>query len=104
MLAPATGSASNNISGRNGWLILECYGAVAQPCRLRPARCRTGRRLRLGIACSHPFTDGNKRTAAAVRETFLVLNDYRLTASDAEVVVAFMALAAGELTEAELAD
>jgi death-on-curing protein len=57
-----------------------------------------------GIARNHPFVDGNKRTAAVVSETFLVLNGYRLMASDAEVVVAFVALAAGELSEDELAD
>lgn len=57
-----------------------------------------------GIARNHPFTDGNKRTAAVVSETFLALNGCRLTASDAEVVVAFVALAAGDLTEEELAD
>ncbi len=48
--------------------------------------------------------DGNKRTAAVVSETFLVLNGHELTATDAELVVAFLALAAGELTEEELAD
>lgn len=57
-----------------------------------------------GIARNNPFVDGNKRTAAVVSETFLMLNGYDLTASDAEVVVAFVALAAGELTEAELTD
>ncbi|HEX8445702.1 MAG TPA: type II toxin-antitoxin system death-on-curing family toxin [Sphingomonas sp.] len=57
-----------------------------------------------GIARNHPFVDGNKRTAAVVSETFLVLNGLALSATDAEVVVAFLALAAGELTEAELAD
>jgi death on curing protein len=57
-----------------------------------------------GIARNHPFIDGNKRTAAVVSETFLALNGYSLVASDAEVVVAFLALAAGDLTEAELAD
>ncbi len=56
-----------------------------------------------GIARNHPFVDGNKRTAAVVCETFLALNGYRLTASDAELAVAFLALAAGELEEAELA-
>ena len=56
-----------------------------------------------GIARNHPFVDGNKRTAAVVSETFLMLNGYQLTASDAEVVVAFLALAAGELSEEELA-
>ena len=57
-----------------------------------------------GIARNHPFVDGNKRTAAVVSETFLMLNGYRLGASDAELVVAFLALAAGELSEDELAD
>ncbi|HMT44790.1 MAG TPA: type II toxin-antitoxin system death-on-curing family toxin [Chakrabartia sp.] len=57
-----------------------------------------------GIARNHPFIDGNKRTAAVVSETFLMLNGYGLTATDAELVVAFLALAAGELSEDELAD
>lgn len=57
-----------------------------------------------GIARNHPFVDGNKRTAAVVSETFLVLNGHSLTATDAELVVTFLALAAGELTEGELVD
>lgn len=57
-----------------------------------------------GIARNHPFVDGNKRTAAVVSETFLVLNGHALEATDAELVVAFLALAAGELSEEELAD
>lgn len=57
-----------------------------------------------GIARSHPFVDGNKRTALVVSETFLMLNGCTLTATDAEVVVAFLALAAGELSVDELAD
>ena len=57
-----------------------------------------------GIARNHPFVDGNKRTAAVVSETFLMLNGHALGASDAELVVAFVALAAGELSEEELAD
>jgi len=57
-----------------------------------------------GIARNHPFVDGNKRTAVVVSETFLALNGYVLGATDAELVVAFLALAAGELSENELAD
>ncbi len=57
-----------------------------------------------GIARNHPFVDGNKRTALVVSETFLLLNGYELTASNAEVVVAFLALAAGELDVPALAD
>lgn len=57
-----------------------------------------------GIARNHPFADGNKRTAAVVMETFMALNGYTLSASDAELVVAVQALAAGELGEERLAD
>jgi death-on-curing protein len=57
-----------------------------------------------GIARNHPFVDGNKRTAAVVSELFLIRNGYALGANDAEVVVAFLALAAGEVTEDEMAD
>lgn len=57
-----------------------------------------------GIARNHPFVDGNKRTAAVVSETFLLLNGHALGASDAELAVAFLALAAGELTEEDMAD
>ena len=56
-----------------------------------------------GIARNHPFIDGNKRTAAVVSETFLSLNGWRLTATDADLVVQFVALAAGEVSEEELA-
>jgi len=56
-----------------------------------------------GIARNHPFVDGNKRTAAVIAETFLALNGHTLLASDAELVVAILALAAGELSEEELA-
>ena len=57
-----------------------------------------------GIARGSPFVDGNKRTAAVVSETFLALNGFSLDATDPELVVAFVALAAGELSEEELAD
>jgi len=57
-----------------------------------------------GIARNHPFVDGNKRTAAVVMETFLMLNCAALKASDAELVVAIQALSGGELGEDELAD
>ena len=58
-----------------------------------------------GIARNQPFVDGNKRTAAVVSETFVILNGYDMpTTSDAEVAATFIALAAGELSEYELAD
>ncbi len=57
-----------------------------------------------GLARNHPFVDGNKRTAAVVSITFLIVNGLDCSASPADVVVAFLALAAGELTEDEMAD
>ena len=57
-----------------------------------------------GIARNNPFVDGNKRTAAVVSEVFIDMNGFQLSASDAEITVAFLALAAGELTEEEMAD
>ncbi|SES09557.1 type II toxin-antitoxin system death-on-curing family toxin [Sphingobium sp. YR768] len=57
-----------------------------------------------GLARNHPFVDGNKRIAAVVSETLLLLNGYALIASDAELVVAFLELAAGTLSEDDLAD
>jgi death-on-curing protein len=56
-----------------------------------------------GIARNHPFLDGNKRTAAVVSETFLSINGYTLDTSDAELVVVFLALAAGGMSQEELA-
>jgi death-on-curing protein len=56
-----------------------------------------------GLARNHPFADGNKRTALVVSELFLALNGQTLTATDAECVHTFLALAAGEMTEAALA-
>jgi death-on-curing protein len=57
-----------------------------------------------GIARNHPFIDGNKRTALVAIETFLLLNGAELSATDAECVLTVLALAAGDLDEAALAD
>lgn len=56
-----------------------------------------------GIARNHPFVDGNKRTAFMSAYTFLGLNGFSFEASEAEVVVTILALAAGELSECDLA-
>jgi death-on-curing protein len=57
-----------------------------------------------GLARNHPFVDGNKRTANVVSLLFLLKNGWRVQADDAEMIVAFIALAAGELSEDDLAD
>lgn len=57
-----------------------------------------------GITQNHPFVDGNKRTAFVVAVAFLDLNGQELTAPEAEAAVVFLRLAAGEFSEAELAE
>jgi death on curing protein len=57
-----------------------------------------------GIARNHPFIDGNKRTALVTAAVFLLKNGYELVAPEADAVVTFLALAAGELSEEELGD
>ncbi len=56
-----------------------------------------------GIARNHPFVDGNKRTAFVAVELFLVLNDFALNAADVDCVLTMLALAAGEIDEANFA-
>ena len=56
-----------------------------------------------GIARNHPFVDGNKRTAWVAARLFLRLNDGVPTFDKAEATVMMQQLAAGELTEDEVA-
>lgn len=56
-----------------------------------------------GIARNHPFVDGNKRTAFVAMVLFLALNKKSLTAEPADCVLTMLKLAAGEITEADLA-
>jgi death-on-curing protein len=56
-----------------------------------------------GTTRNHAFIDGNKRTAAVVCETFLVLNGFVLDATDAELYPVFISLAAGSLAQADFA-
>lgn len=56
-----------------------------------------------GIARNHPFVDGNKRAAFLSVGLFLALNGYRLRATQADATVMMLALASGDLDEAEFA-
>lgn len=56
-----------------------------------------------GIVANHPFVDGNKRTAFTVSLTFLKLNGLEVTATREDRVLTFWALAAGEISEEQLA-
>lgn len=57
-----------------------------------------------GLAKNHPFVDGNKRIALSVGAIFLELNGYSLDAPEAEAVVIFKQLAAGDLSEEDLSN
>ena len=55
-----------------------------------------------GLAMNHPFVDANKRTALLAGLVFLRLNGVDFNAPEAEAVVTFEALAAGDVSEGEL--
>lgn len=57
-----------------------------------------------GVARNHPYFDGNKRSAYIIMRTFLLLNGADIAATEDEKYDAFIRLAAGEMTEAELSD
>lgn len=57
----------------------------------------------VGITRNHPFVDGNKRAAYVVLGLFLPANGWWLRSPQPEAYAIMMALAAGELTEEQLA-
>ena len=56
-----------------------------------------------GVARNHPFGDGNKRTAWVLARLFLHLNAHHLRFDAQEAIETVLALAAGELSEEQLA-
>ena len=56
-----------------------------------------------GIASSHPFNDGNKRVAFVVMAVFAQMNGWVLAASEVDATTTMLALASGDLSEADLA-
>jgi death on curing protein len=65
--------------------------------------CNMAATYAFGIAKNHPFIDGNKRTAYVAMELFLIEHGLMLTADDGDAVMIFLGLAAGELSEEQLA-
>jgi death-on-curing protein len=57
-----------------------------------------------GLVANHPYRDGNKRIGFLAMVTFLGINGYDFEATEPEVVTEFLALAAGRVSEAALAD
>lgn len=56
-----------------------------------------------GVAKNHAFLDGNKRAAFLCIGLFLAINGSRLIASQIDAIETMLALAAGTVTEQELA-
>jgi death on curing protein len=66
--------------------------------------CALAAAYAFGVAKNHPFIDGNKRTAWVLARLFLALNNARLVFTPDDAIATVLALAAGELSEEEMAD
>ena len=104
-----------NVHGR----LLEQYGglpgirdenalesAIARPEQLAAYAGTTsiaalGAALAWAIVRSHPFADGNKRSAFAALTIFADINGHHLTCSEVEETAMVLRAAASEITEAE---
>jgi death-on-curing protein len=58
----------------------------------------------VALAKSHPFVDGNKRTACVVSLMFLQLNGVEISAPDEELAKIFENVAKGEISESGLTE
>ncbi|MFM2036855.1 MAG: hypothetical protein RL459_2120 [Pseudomonadota bacterium] len=58
----------------------------------------------VGLAKNHPFMDGNKRAAFLAIGLFLMVNGFRLKATQAEATLTILDVAAGNMDETALAD
>ena len=56
------------------------------------------------LCMAHAFIDGNKRVAAAVSETFLLINGWQLDLNNAELVDMFLKIADGALLREAIED
>ncbi|MCS6847650.1 MAG: type II toxin-antitoxin system death-on-curing family toxin [Anaerolineae bacterium] len=84
--------------------------AVAQPRmtfdgeELYPTIVEKAATLAFSLIQNHPFVDGNKRTAHAAMETFLVLNGYEIRATVDEQERVILRIASGEMKREGLTD
>jgi death-on-curing protein len=65
---------------------------------------RLGAAYAFGISSNHPFVDGNKRTALVVSFAFLDVNGWDVTATQEDAFLTILSLAAGEMSEEQLAE
>jgi death on curing protein len=82
--------------------------ALARPQNLwayaesKPSLARLAAAYASGISSNHPFVDGNKRTALLVSFVFLDVNGLEIKASQEDVYLTILGLAAGEISEEQL--
>jgi len=69
----------------------------------RPSLAVLAAAYAFGISSNHPFVDGNKRTALLVSFAFLDVNGFEVNASQEDAFLTILGLAAGEISEDELA-
>ena len=98
VVADYGGDASIRDAGR-------LQSALARPKHLfsygEPTLARLAAAYAVGIVQGHAFTDGNKRTGFMAAAAFLELNGLTFEASEVEVVIKTLGLAASEISEAE---
>nr|WP_296008911.1 type II toxin-antitoxin system death-on-curing family toxin [uncultured Veillonella sp.] len=71
---------------------------------LYPSLYDKAAQLCYGIVKNHPFTDGNKRTALHSMYVYLIINGFDITATQQEVENLIIDVAAGKMTNTELAN
>ena len=96
--------------GSEGVRDLNALGsALARPKNLlsygrpRPSLYELAAAYAAGIVWNHPFVDGNKRTSLVVSVAFLELNGVQVNADEEQMAMIFEDLAAGNVTEQQLA-
>ena len=67
-------------------------------------RCVLAAAYAFGVARNHPFVDGNKRTAWVLARLFLALENVPIRFEPEDAIAMVLALSAGELSEAGVAD
>jgi death on curing protein len=99
----AHGCILQQSGGESGILNLGALeSALAQPRMtfdgqdLYPTLVEKSAALGFSLIQNHPFVDGNKRTAHAAMETFLVLNGYQIEATVEEQEDMILKVAAGK--------
>ncbi len=78
--------------------------ALARPVNLalyeQPDAASLAASYGVGLAKNHAFVDGNKRAAFLAVGLFLMLNGFRLQATQAEATLTMLDVAAGDIDEA----